>query len=138
MNTLAASPPTRAARRARRGLTVLAVTVAAVVVWLVAVPVAGVDLLVRSAGAEQPVGPVAVAVATLLAGLAGWALLALLERLTTRARGIWTGVAVAVLLLSLLGPLTEGVGAAAKATLVLLHLVGGLLVPALRRTAAGR
>ncbi|SCE91898.1 DUF6069 family protein [Micromonospora mirobrigensis] len=125
---------TRPSRRTRP-LAVLAVTCATVAVWAVAVPLAGVDLVARSGGADRTVGPGAVAGTTLLVGLAGWAVLALLERRTRRARSIWTGLALAVLLVSLLPPLAEGVGTAAKLTLVTMHLVAGLLVPALGRTA---
>ncbi|MGY0008172.1 DUF6069 family protein [Micromonospora sp. I033] len=123
--------------RPRAGaLSVLATTAATLAVWAAAVPVAGVDLVARSGGTEQTVTPAAVAVSTLLAGLAGWASLALLERFTARARVVWTGAAGLVLLLSLLGPLGGGVGAAATLTLVALHLVAAaVLVPLLRRTA---
>ncbi|MEH0845411.1 DUF6069 family protein [Micromonospora sp. CPCC 205711] len=137
MNTVsAATPPVvRSSRRRDRALAVLAATVAALVVWVVAVPLAGVDLVARSGAADRRVGPGAVVVTTVVAGLAGWALLALLERLTGRARVVWTGIAVAVLLVSLLGPLTGGVGAPATVTLLVLHLAAGLLIPGLRRTA---
>ncbi|MGC3863660.1 DUF6069 family protein [Micromonospora chersina] len=128
----------RPARRRDRALAVLAATAATLAVWTAAVPVAGVDLAVRNGGTEQSVTAAAVGVSTLLAGLAGWALLALLERFTARARVVWTGAAGLVLLLSLLGPLGGGVGAAATLTLVALHLAAAaVLVPLLRRTARG-
>ncbi|MFF4888715.1 DUF6069 family protein [Micromonospora chersina] len=126
----------RPARRPHRALAVLAATAATLAVWAAAVPVAGVDLAVRGGGTEQSVTPAAVGVSTLLAGLAGWALLALLERFNARARAVWTGAAGLVLLLSLLGPVGGGVGAAATLTLVAMHLAAGaVLVPLLRRTA---
>ncbi|MFI2713366.1 DUF6069 family protein [Micromonospora sp. NPDC018662] len=136
METTIPSTTVRPARRRDRLLTVLAATVATLLGWIVAVPLAGVELVARSGDVEQRVTPLAVAVSTLLAGLAGWALLALLERFTGRARAVWTVVAVLVLLLSLLGPLGGGVGRAATVTLVVLHLLAGaVLVPGLRRTA---
>ncbi|OKI69648.1 DUF6069 family protein [Micromonospora sp. CB01531] len=138
MNTVTSLPVAagRPGRRRGRVLAVLAATAATLVVWAVAVPVAGVDLVARTGGTDQSVTPVVVGVATLLAGLAGWALLALLERFTTRARTVWLGVAVVVLLVSLLGPLGGGVGTAATVTLVAMHLVAaGVLVPLLPRTA---
>ncbi|WP_319460719.1 DUF6069 family protein [Micromonospora sp. RTP1Z1] len=143
MNTVTTGQPhtvgvVRPARRGARALAVLVATAAALAVWVVAVPLAGVELAVDNGGTEQPVGPGAVAVAALLAGLAGWALLALLERFTRRARSIFTWVAAAVLLVSMLAPLSGGVGAAAKLTLALMHLSAALVVPALRRTAVGR
>ncbi|MEV0005415.1 DUF6069 family protein [Micromonospora sp. NPDC050980] len=137
METTIPSTAARAAHRRRdRLFTVLAATAATLSGWAVAVPLAGVELTVRGGGVEQRVTPVAVAVSTLLAGLAGWALLALLERFTGRARPVWTVVAALVLLLSLLGPLTGGAGRSATATLLVLHLLAGaVLLPGLRRTA---
>ncbi|MFI6326999.1 DUF6069 family protein [Micromonospora chersina] len=126
----------RPTRRRDRALGVLAAIAATLAVWTATVPVAGVDLAVRNGGTDQSVTAAAVGVSTLLAGLAGWALLALLERFTARARAVWTGAAGLVLLLSLLGPVGGGVGTAATLTLVALHLAAAaVLVPLLRRTA---
>ncbi|GAA4508852.1 MULTISPECIES: DUF6069 family protein [Nonomuraea] len=111
-----------------RRLPTIAVAVAATLaVWLVAVPIAGVDLAARGGAGTIAVGPVAVVIATAVAGLAGWALLAVLERLTRRARAIWTAVAAAVLVLSLLGPL-GGVNAGSQLTLALMHLAAGAVI----------
>ncbi|MCG5458248.1 DUF6069 family protein [Micromonospora sp. PSH03] len=99
---------------------------------------AGVDLAVRSADSTRQITVAAVIVATAVAALAGWALLAVLERRTNRSRGWWTSIAVAVLLLSLaVGP-PSGVGGGAKATLALLHLsVGVILILGLPRSRPG-
>src|SRR5580700_7901259 len=81
-----------------RALGVGGAVLAAVAVWVVAVPLLGVNLLVRlGSGAAETVGVDYVIGATLIASLAGWALLALLERRTSRARSIWTVVAIVVL-----------------------------------------
>ncbi|MEV4807122.1 DUF6069 family protein [Nonomuraea sp. NPDC049421] len=118
----------------RRLLTVGGAAVAALVVWAVAVPLAGVALTVQMGGGLQEVGPVSVVVASLVIGLAGWALLAVLERVTSRPGRVWTVVAPAVLVLSLLGPLGRAVGGAAMSVLVVMHLVvGGVLVGGLAR-----
>ncbi|GAT70145.1 hypothetical protein PS9374_05825 [Planomonospora sphaerica] len=118
----------------RRPLTVIGAPVAALAVWALAVPVAGTVLTVRTGGGTQQVGPVSVVVASLLAGLAGWALLAVLERFASRPGRIWTITALAVLALSLFGPLGGAVGTAATLVLVLLHLlVGAVLVLGLAR-----
>ncbi|MFE2615152.1 DUF6069 family protein [Micromonospora chalcea] len=138
METTIPTAATRPTRRRVRLLTVLAATVATLLGWVIAVPLAGVELTARTGSDVQRVTPVAVAVAvsTLLAGLAGWALLALLERLTARARPVWTVVATLVLLVSLLGPLGGGVGRPATLTLVAFHLVAGtVLITGLRRAA---
>ncbi|MCG5452235.1 DUF6069 family protein [Micromonospora hortensis] len=100
---------------------------------------AGVDLAVRSANSTRQVTVAAVIVATTVAALAGWALLAVLERRTNRSRVWWTSTAVAVLLLSLvIGP-PSGVGGGAKVTLALLHLsVGVILIIGLPRSRPER
>ncbi|MET7672090.1 DUF6069 family protein [Micromonospora luteifusca] len=96
--------------------------------------VAGVDLAATSGNSTRQITVAAVVVAAAVAVLAGWALLALLERLTNRARVWWTSIAVAVLLLSLLVGPPGGVGGGAKATLALLHLsVGAVLILGLPR-----
>jgi len=123
----------RAGRRTvpRRALTVAGATAAALVVWALAGPVAGIDLAARSAGSTRTVGPGAIAAVSLVAGLAAWALLALMERLTRRPGRVWTIIAAVVLVLSLPGPL-GGVGAAARAVLAGLHLaVAAVLIPGL-------
>ena len=139
MNTVTTGeiyPVAQPARRRGRVLAVLAATAATLVVWVAAVPLAGVDLTARSGATDQQVTPVAVGVVTLVAGLAAWGLLALLERFTGRARAVWAGIAVVVLLLSLLGPLGGGVGTASTVTLVAMHLVAAaVLIPMLFRTA---
>jgi hypothetical protein len=120
-----------------RGLTVAAAVVAAVLAWLVAVPIVGIDLLVRpGGGAVQQVGLGSVVTVSLLASLLGWGLLALLERLVPRrALTAWTVVAVVVLMLSLTGPLTAAANAAVAIALVLMHLVvGAVLIMGLRRS----
>ncbi|MFF0154069.1 DUF6069 family protein [Micromonospora sp. NPDC005203] len=95
---------------------------------------AGVDLTVRSGSSTRQITVAAVVVAAAVAALAGWALLAVLERRTTRPRVWWTSVAVAVLLLSLVVGPPSGVGGGAKATLALLHLsVGVALILGLSR-----
>ncbi|NUP67928.1 MAG: hypothetical protein HOW71_37825 [Nonomuraea sp.] len=115
-------------------LTVISTPAVALAVWALAVPLAGVTLTVRQGDGTQTIGPLLVAVVTLLAGLAGWALLAVLERWTARPARTWRIVALVVLAVSLLGPLGSAVGAAATLVLLLLHVaVGAVLVVGLVR-----
>jgi hypothetical protein len=108
---------------AKRAFTVLTASAAALAVWTVAEPIAGVRLDVRAgAGTVQHVGPAAVVLVSLLAGLAGWALLAVLERITARARTAWTIPALLSFAISLTGPLGGRTGGAVAA-LACLHLV---------------
>jgi hypothetical protein len=117
---------------------VVGATLAALVVWIVVVQLLGVDLLARSTGSTkaQAVGVAPVVIEALIAALLGWALLAVLERFTRRARTIWTVVALVVLLLSLSGPLTGGVTTATKVSLSLMHIaLAAVLIPTMRVTS---
>lgn len=124
------SRPTR-----RRAAALVGAAVASATVWAVAVPLLGVDLAVWQGGpAPQPVGLVMVLAASLVAGLLGWALLALLEKFTSRGRAIWTAVAVVVAVLSLAAPLTSAASPGAALALALMHVVvAAVAVPALRQ-----
>jgi hypothetical protein len=109
---------------------------AALAVWAVAVPLAGATLTVRLNGTTQPVGPGAVAATALLAGLAGWLLLAVMERFGRRPRRAWAVTAGLLMGASLAGPLHSGVGGGAAAALAAMHLaVGAVLITVLPRTA---
>ena len=100
----------------------------AAAVFTVVHSAAGVDLAARTGAEVQHITLPAVLIAAAVSAVAGWALLALLERLTTRARVVWTMSAVAVVLLSLLAGPTAGVTVGAKAGLALLHLAVGAVV----------
>lgn len=127
-------------RRTVRALAVVAAALAAMVVWALVEVVAGIDVWAPATGAgdAHAIGPGNVAAAAAVASLAGWGLLALLERLTARAAAVWTACAVLALLASLGAPLTgEGISAANRTVLVLLHLtVGTVIVPVLYRTSS--
>jgi Family of unknown function (DUF6069) len=110
--------------------------------WAMAVPIAGVRLAVHnSSGGQTEVQVAQVAIAGLLAGVAAWGLLAVLERYSRRARSVWTVIAATILALSLTGPLSA-TSAAAGITLACLHLlVGGTIIVglrAVRRSGHGR
>jgi hypothetical protein len=125
-------------KRRTRLFAVLGATVAAVVVWLVAKMADVAVVAPTGAGGElQDIPVVAVIVTAVFASLAGWALLAILEKFTGKARWIWLGVAAVVFLLSLFGPVTAaGVEGSTKATLLLMHAaVAAVLIPVLTRTS---
>jgi hypothetical protein len=123
---------------ARRIGTLAAAVGAGLAGWAVAVPLAGIDLAVRQGGAVRPVGPAGVAIACLVAGSAGWALLALLERRTRHPRRTWLAVAMITLAISLAGP-AGAVHLAGGAALAGLHLiVGAVLIFGLASSARPR
>ena len=99
---------------------------AAAVVW-VGATVAGVDVAVRSGSSTRDVGLVSVVVTAVVVAVVAAGLLRVLERRTPGARRVWTGVALAVSVVSLAGP----AGArtlSAGLTLAGLHLVVGAVV----------
>jgi hypothetical protein len=134
----AASPARLQPIRTRRFAAIITAAAAAAAVWTVAGPLAGVRLQAH-VGAHAPaqqIGLASVIAVSLLAGLAAWALLAVLEHHGRHPRRAWTITAAAVLAVSLAGPLTSGGGAATLAALACMHLAtGGVLIPALYRTA---
>lgn len=123
-----------------RALGVGGAVLAAVAVWVVAVPLLGVHLLVRfGSGAAQTVGVDYVVGASLIASLAGWALLAMLERRTSSGRSIWTVVAIVVMLVSVSLPLSVATTTGSKTVLALMHVaVAAVLIPVLRLGATSR
>jgi hypothetical protein len=127
--------------RRARALAVIAAALAALGVWLITDPLLGIDLTAPTGpGSEelQSITPALVAGTSLVAALASWALLALLERFTARARTIWTAIALLVALLSLAGPLSAlaSTTAANALALALMHLtVAAVLIPILAATS---
>jgi hypothetical protein len=135
MATIIADAAVRS-RHLARTLAVAGATTATLTVWAIAGPLAGIDLAVRLGSGIGHIGPVRVAGATALVGLAGWALLAALERWTSRPRGTWITVALTVLLVSMTGPLIQGVTMTATVALTCMHLAcAAVLVPLLARTS---
>jgi hypothetical protein len=123
MTTDRLSQQGRRAGTGRRLLAMGAGVLSCVGIWAIVVPVAGHDLVVKNPGhADIVIGLAAVIFVAVLASLAGWLLLALLERFTRRARPVWTGVAIVVLLLSFLPIVGADTTTATRVTLVLMHL----------------
>jgi hypothetical protein len=77
-----------------------------------------------------------VVIVSVLAGLAGWGVLAVLERQTARAGVVWAPVAIVVLAASLVGPLGSGTTAGARVSLAAMHVVAAaILIPIYVRTS---
>jgi hypothetical protein len=121
--------------RRQRILGVAGATLAAVVVWAIEVPLLGIRLQTQFGNtAPQGVGIGLVVLSALAGSLAGWGLLALLERRFARARTIWTGIAIAALLVSFSAPISAGTTTTTKVALAMMHLaVAAVLIPTLRR-----
>ena len=123
--TTTTAQPTRTSL-SRNEITVIGAAVGALALWLVETRLIGVDLAVRTGDVVQPVTGVSVVATALVAGLAATLSAWLLTRLAPRrCRTVWTVLASAVLLVSLLGPL-GATSPAAVVSLVALHLLVGL------------
>ncbi len=118
--------------RSGRIVTILVAPVAAMLIWLVQGP----HLMVRTGEGVTEVSPAAVIATSLAAGIAGWLVLAVLERYSARPRRNWTVIATAVLVLSLLGPILSAVTVATAGALIAMHaVVGTILISGLSRRA---
>lgn len=121
----------------RRAATVGVAVVVSAAIWIVAVPLLGLNLLVSQFGGRPAlsIGLPAVILTCLVACLAGWGLLAILERRTDRAGRIWTIAATVAFVLSLT-PLVFGPDTATSTGIALgvMHLaVAAVLIPLLPR-----
>lgn len=126
----------RTGRVRSRLIAIAGAALAGVVVWVVA-SLAGVDLTVAVPGSNPMTITLAMVIVTAaIGGLAAWGLLALLERLTARARVIWTVIGMLVLALSLIPAATADATTATRVSLVAMHLVVGVtLIVLLGRSA---
>jgi hypothetical protein len=122
-----------------REMAIVAAIVVNVIILVVGRLVTG-EFPVATTGADdRTVGFGQVILMTGVSGLIAWGLLAVLERTTSRAKTIWTVIAVIAFLLSIVGPLDGGVDAASKVVLALMHVgAAATIIPLMRRTVATR
>ena len=130
----------RGGRRGIRALGVAAAMTAALIVWLIAHPLLGVDMKISMSGGTQTlrIGWLSVLIFSGASSLVAWGLVTILERFTPNARAVWTRIAAVTLLLSFAGPLfgTGSANAGTKGALVLMHIaVAAVLIPVLASTS---
>jgi hypothetical protein len=122
-----------AARRRRRALGIVAALVAALAVWLLG-HLAGADYWITDSQGTVRIDALVTAQVTVVLGLVGWGVLALLERLTRHGTTAWTVLAALVVLASLVPVLLVEATTPTRVALAAVHLaVGAVLVPAFRR-----
>lgn len=127
------APPVDTPRNApaptmQRAMVIVAAAIAALIIWVVADPIAGVTLEAETGtGDVRRIGPIAIIVVTAVGGLLGWALLALLERTTSHPGVIWSVVAVILLFASLAGA-WGGTSTSVRVTLLLMHVAAGAIL----------
>jgi hypothetical protein len=140
-DTLTATLEARTTQRRARALVVVAAIVAPVLVWAVVTYALGITITVpESPGSDARIDLAFAPVlfAATMSVLAGWGLLALLERFVRRrALAIWTTVAVIVFLVT--QPYGPGFTLVERFLLALIHLVlAAVLIVGLRRTSPSR
>jgi hypothetical protein len=125
-------------RRRTRAFGVLAAVLGALVVWTIEGPILGARMEVPQGGTVEHITWDRVLFVSTLVSLAGWGLIAVLERFVPRyARGIWTVAAVVVLLLSFFQPvLGADITPGTRVGLCIIHItVASILIPVIRRTS---
>jgi Family of unknown function (DUF6069) len=127
--------------RSRRAAAVVGTIAAATVTWLALTNVAGVVLRVPTYArtpSTSALGLAQVIVTTLIAALLAWGVLATIERFSGKARRLWTIVAPAAAVASLLVPLTApALAGSQRLSLVVFHVVvASVLILTLRATLA--
>ncbi|WP_433832507.1 DUF6069 family protein [Actinoplanes sp. CA-015351] len=108
-------------RTAGRMITVAAGAAGSLLLWAV-----NGTITIHQGESDQRVGPVAVVATALVAGLAAWGLLALLEKKPGRPARTFRIIASIVLLISLAGPIGSGADLHSVLALVGMHLTVGL------------
>ena len=130
-----AAPTGRGRRIARRAVGIVAAVAVAYLAWGVGA-LLGADYWITDSMGSVRIDLLVTAQVTVVLALAGWALLALLELITRRGPAIWTAVAVAVTVASLVPIVLVEATTATRIGLVLVHLaVGATLIPAYLRAA---
>jgi hypothetical protein len=133
-STEAAPVRVRAAvRRRRRALGIVAAVVVTLAVWLLG-HLAGADYWITDSQGTVRIDAVVTAQVTVVLGLVGWGVLALLERLTRYGTTAWTVLAVLVVLASFVPIVLVEATTPTRVALAAVHLaVAAVLVPAFRR-----
>lgn len=126
------APATGVGRPARRALGIVVTLLVTLAVWAVG-HLAGADYVITDPTGSARIDLVVTAGFTLVVALVGWAVLALLERLTHRGTAIWTVLAVVVLVASYVPVFLVEATTATRIALVAVHTAVGVLVVAFRR-----
>jgi hypothetical protein len=124
----------RVAHRARRrALGIVAALVATLAVWFLG-HLAGADYWITDSQGTVRIDALVTTQVTVVLGLVGWGVLALLERLTRYGTTLWTALAVVVVAASMIPIVLVEATTATRVALAAVHLaVGAVLVPAFVR-----
>jgi hypothetical protein len=134
MSQMAAQLVVRNTRRRAGRVVAIAIAAAATgLAWLLG-RLAHVDYIVDTPIGARQITLALTIVATAAAGIAGWIVIALLERYTSSPRGIWIALTVFVLVLSIVPVFGTTANLGTQLMLSLLHCVAAaVLIPGLPR-----
>jgi Family of unknown function (DUF6069) len=132
MSHMAAQPMVRNARwRAGRVVAIAMATTATGLAWLLG-RLAHVDYIVDTPLGTRKITLALTVVATVAAGIAGWVVIALLERYTSSPGRVWIALTVVVLALSIVPVFRTTANLGTQLMLTALHFVAAaVLIPAL-------
>jgi hypothetical protein len=141
MSHMAAQLVVRNARwRAGRIVAIASAATATGLAWLLG-RLAHVDYIVDTPIGTRKITLALTVVATVAAGIAGWVVIALLERYTSSPRGVWIALTLVVLVVSIVPVFWTAANLDTQLMLTALHCVAAaVLIPALpqRHTTATR
>lgn len=122
-----------AVRRRGRALGIVATLVVTLAVWLLG-HLAGADYWITDSQGTVRIDALVTTEVTVVLGLVGWGVLALLERLTRYGTTIWSVLAAVVVVASMIPIVLVEATTATRVALAAVHLaVGAVLVPAFVR-----
>lgn len=124
-----------AVRWRRRALGIVATLVVTLAVWLLG-HLAGADYWITDSQGTVRIDAVVTTQVTVVLGLVGWGVLALLERLTRYGTTAWTVLAAVVVVASMIPIVLVEATTATRVALVAVHLAVGTLIPFFVRARA--
>jgi Family of unknown function (DUF6069) len=140
MSHMAAQLVVNARGRAGRVVAIMIAATATGLAWLLG-RMAHVDYIVDTPIGTREITLALTIVATVAAGIAGWVVIALLERYASSPRGVWIALTLLVLVVSIVPVFWTTANPGTQLMLTALHCVAAaVLIPALpqRHTAAIR
>lgn len=141
MSHMAAQPVVCNDRQSARRVVAIAIATAATgLAWILG-RLAHVDYIADTPTGTRQITLALTIVATVAAGMAGWVVIALLERYSSSARAVWIALTLVVLVLSIVPIFWTAATLSTQLMLTALHCVAAaVLIPALpqRRTTATR
>ncbi|MGL4742969.1 MAG: DUF6069 family protein [Dermatophilaceae bacterium] len=113
---------------ARRALAVAGGAAAGLLVWVLLVPIGGMDLRAGGDDGGREIPVFAVAVSSLIGGLLGWGIAEVLQRRSARPKRTWVVLTTVLAALSCINPFFGAADTSSALGLVLMHIAVALVV----------